>query len=531
MMNLRMAVFGIILIITACGSTKINNNDLAITAPINTVIDLTSIIDDKAPVTIDPGRFTQDEVIYRMPRIIQGSYEVSDFGNYIENFKAYDYEGNELKSEKIDTNSWVIYEAKKLDKLNYFVNDTYDIEGKNGLPAIFSPEGTNISPDNYVLNLHGFIGFFETLKNNSYTLDVIAPADLIRTSALQKISETLNSTGTSITTHYLAPRYFDITDNPMMYGKLDVEEFVVDDIKIVLSVYSPNKAHSAKSIKETVFKMMEAQKAYLGGLHTTDRYDIILYLSDGKEGSPSGYGALEHQKSTVTVLREKSSKEYLAKSIIDVVAHEFFHIVTPLSIHSEDIHYFDYNNPTFSKHLWMYEGVTEYFAQHFQVYEGLIDEQEFYNIMARKINVSKYFDDTMSFTEMSENIIDEEYAPNFYNVYQKGALIGMCLDILITEGSNGTRNLMSLMKELSKAYGNNKPFNDDDIIEEISKMTYPSVAEFFKNHVEGNTPIPYNEIFEKVGLNLTPNRQLFVNANAPESAVILRRHWLNLKSQ
>ena len=126
-----MAVFGIILIITACGSTKINNNDLAITTPINTVIDLTSIIDDKAPVTIDPGRFTQDEVIYRMPRIIQGSYEVSDIGNYIENFKAYDYEGNELKSEKIDTNSWVIYEAKKLDKLNYFVNDTYDIEGKN----------------------------------------------------------------------------------------------------------------------------------------------------------------------------------------------------------------------------------------------------------------------------------------------------------------------------------------------------------------------------------------------------------------
>ena len=154
--------------------------------------------------------------------------------------------------------------------------------------------------------------------------------------------------------------------------------------------------------------------------------------------------ALEHQKSTVTVLREKSSKAYLAKSIIDVVAHEFFHIVTPLSIHSEDIHYFDYNNPTFSKHLWMYEGVTEYFALHFQVYEGLIDEQEFYNIMARKINVSKYFDDTMSFTEMSENIIDEEYAPNFYNVYQKGALIGMVIDILMREESNGNRGILSL---------------------------------------------------------------------------------------
>lgn len=527
-----MAIFGVILIITACSNTiKVNNNDLAVKAPIKAVIDLTSIIDDKAPVTIDPGRFTDDEVVYRMPKIIQGTYEFSNFGNYIENFRAYDYDGNELKSEKIDANSWVISNAVKLDKISYFVNDTYDIERKGDLPAIFSPEGTNISTDNYVLNLHGFIGYFDLLKNNSYTLDVIAPSDFIRTSALKKISETLNSTKTNITTHYFAPRYFDITDNPMMYGKIDVEEFVVDDINIVLSVYSPNKVHSAKSIKETVYKMMQAQKAYLGDLHTTDRYDIILFLSDGKEDSPRGYGALEHHKSTVTVLRERSSKEYLAKSIIDVVAHEFFHIVTPLSIHSEDIHYFDYNNPTFSKHLWMYEGVTEYFAQHFQVYEGLIKESEFYGQMARKINVSKRFDDTMSFTEMSEHITDEQFESSYYNVYLKGALIGMCLDILIREGSNGSRSLLSIMKELSIKYGINKPFEDDAIIAEISSMTYPSVADFFKNHVEGHVPIPYQVIFEKVGLTLTPNRQLFVNDQASESAVNLRNQWLNINAR
>ena len=68
--------------------------------------------------------------------------------------------------------------------------------------------------------------------------------------------------GTAITSSYFAQRYFDITDNPMMYGKLDVEEFMVGNIKIVLSVYSPNKVHTAASQKETVFKMMQAQKEY-----------------------------------------------------------------------------------------------------------------------------------------------------------------------------------------------------------------------------------------------------------------------------
>lgn len=526
----QLVILGFSLLITAFSSAKIkSNNDLAINNPIQTTIDLTSIVDDKAPVTINPGRFIEDEVIFRLPRVVQGSYEVSDFGNYIEGFVALDYSGNVLPSNKIDTNSWTIYNAKQLDKITYFVNDTYDIERLGNLPPIFSPEGTNISPENYMLNLHAFIGYFDVLKNNSYLLDVVAPADFKRTSALETVNTTFTNDNKVITS-YLAARYFDITDNPMMYGNLDVEEFMVDDIKVVLSVYSPNKIHSAQSIKETVYTMMQAQKTYLKDIHTTNRYDIILFLSDGEEDSPSGFGALEHQKSTVTVLREWSSKEYLAKSIIDVVAHEFFHIVTPLSIHSEDVHYFDYNIPTFSKHLWMYEGVTEYFAQHFQVHEGLVSEDEFYIAMSSKINISKRFNDTLSFTKLSENIIDEPYSKEFYNVYCKGALIGMSLDILIQVESEGKRSLVSVMKELSEKYGKNKPFDDDSILDEIAEMTYPSVGIFFKKHVEGNTPIPYDKIFGKIGLKLSKYNIISADENANEATVVLRNKWLNKKS-
>ena len=529
-MNIKqLVIFGFSLLFSVSSLAKIkNNNDLAINNPIQSTIDLTSIVDDKAPVIINPRRFLEDEVIYRLPRVVQGSYEVSDFGNYIEGFEALDYSGKVLPSKKIDTNSWTISNAKNLDKIIYYVNDTYDIERNGNLPPIFSPEGTNISPDNYMLNLHAFIGYFDVLKSNSYLLDVVAPADFKRTSALEIIN-TVFTNDSKVITSYVAPRYFDITDNPMMYGHLDVEEFLVDDIKVVLSVYSPNKVHSAQSIKETVYTMMQAQKAYLKDIHTTNRYDIILFLSDGKEDSPRGFGALEHQKSTVTVLREWSSKEYLAKSIIDVVAHEFFHIVTPLSIHSEDVHYFDYNNPTFSKHLWMYEGVTEYFAQHFQVHEGLVSENEFYITMSSKINTSKRLNDTLSFTELSENIIDEPYSKEFYNVYNKGALIGMCLDILIQVESEGKRSLVSVMKELSEKYGKDKPFEDDFILDEIAEMTYPSVDLFLKNHVEGNIPIPYDEIFGKVGLNLSKYNIISVDEEAKDAKVALRNKWLNKK--
>ncbi|MCW8981419.1 MAG: peptidase M61, partial [Altibacter sp.] len=311
---------------------------------------------------------------------------------------------------------------------------------------------------------------------------------------------------------------FDITDNPMMYGNLSVEKFMVGGIEIVLSVYSPNKVHSATSLKPVMYKMMEAQKAYLGDIDSTPRYDIYLYLSDGSDDAPAGFGALEHHTSTVVVMPEGMPVDILENGMVDVVAHEFFHIVTPLSVHSEDVHYFDYNDPTFSKHLWMYEGVTEYFAQHFQIYEGLIEANDFYGIVMEKIQTSLGLDDSMSFTEMSENVIDEPYASNYYNVYQKGALIGMCIDILMREESNGTRSMLSLMKELSQKYGKNKPFEDDTIIAEITEMTYPSVGAFLKTHVEGTTPIDYNSFFEKVGLQMVEGRvegNFIMNGNVP----------------
>ena len=498
-----LAILGLGIALVGCGSAKQTVDDLAISNPIVTALDLTAVNNDRVPVTINPGRFTAETVTYRLPRVVQGTYSVSDFGKYVDDFKALDYDGNELEVTKVDTNTWTITGATKLDKLQYYVNDTFDIETNGGIGGEqpFSPAGTNIEEDNYVLNLHGFIGYFDSLKNNQYALDVTGPANFVRTSALEDKGVKSSENGTVITSSYFAQRYFDITDNPMMYGKLDVEEFMVGDIKIVLSLYSPTGKHTAASLKETFYKMMEAQKSYLGDVNSTPRYDIYVYLSRGDETSPKGFGALEHHTSTVVVFRENSSLEELKASMIDVVAHEFFHIVTPLSVHSEDVHYFDYNKPTFSKHLWMYEGVTEYFAQHFQVYEGLVDEATFYKTLKSKIDISRSrLDDAMSFTIMSENVLDEPYADQYYNVYMKGALMGMCIDILMRKESDGNRSMLSLMKELSAKYGKEKPFVDDNLIAEITAMTYPSVGEFLKTHVEGDVPINYEEFFAMVGL-------------------------------
>jgi predicted metalloprotease with PDZ domain len=505
---MKKLIYGVILLsVTYACSPKTGDTltkeaeNLASQTAISTSINLANVSEDKVWVEIDPGLFAQDTVTYRLPRVVQGTYDISDFGSFAEGFVAYDYMGNEISFTHPDENTWIIPNATQLDKLGYYVNDTFDIENTE-TPTPFSPSGTNIEENNFVLNLHGFIGYFEELKDNSYKLAVTSPVGMKKSSALQVSSSSILEGDSLVVDNYTAGRYFDITDNPMFYGNLDIEEFKVGEIDIVLSVYSPNGVHSAEGIKTTIFEMMQAQKAYLGDMNSTPRYDIYLYLSEGNETSPSGYGALEHQTSTIVVLPEQMQEAQLNQTMIDVVSHEFFHIVTPLSVHSEDVHYFDYYEPTFSKHLWMYEGVTEYFASHFQVYEDLQPREEFYNKMQAKIASSYTMDDAMSFTVMSENVIEEPYASNYYNVYQKGALIGMCIDILMREESNGERSMLSLMKELSAKYGVDQPFVDDELISEITEMTYPSVGEFLTTHVVGTTPIDYNKFFDKVGLEM-----------------------------
>ena len=485
--------------------------------PVVATIDLVDVENDKVWVSVDPDRFTSETTTFYIPKTVPGTYSTDNYGRFSENFKALDYKGKEMKVVKLDDNSWQIENAEDLDKVIYQVNDSFDWENEGG---VYSMAGTNILKDkNFLLNLHGFVGYFKDMKEKEYRLQIERPAGLIPGTSLT-VDRTMNSeTGSSRTDIYNMDRYFEVIDNPIMYAEPDTASFMVQDMEVLLSVYSPNKVHSAKSLKPKMEKMIRAQKRFLGDINSTDKYAIIVYLSDSPgNGNAGNFGALEHHTSTVVVMPEGMEAKALDESMTDIVSHEFFHIITPLGIHSNEIHYFDYNDPKMSQHLWMYEGVTEYFANLFQVNQGLISNQEFYNRMVEKINTSRRFDDTVPFTVMSKNILADEYKDMYYNVYQKGALIGMALDIRLRELSGGRTGILDLMKKLNERYGKDKPFEDDKLIPVIVELTYPEIQDFFDTYVTGNTPIPYDEFFAKAGLEekeVMKEVDYFINGQNP----------------
>ncbi|MDT7832249.1 lipoprotein [Flavobacteriaceae bacterium S356] len=480
-------------VLSGCSSSKLAKNEKR---TVEVAIDLNNVVDDKVQVTVNPQKIKEASVVYQIPAIVPGTYVISDYGKFVVDFKAYDYDGNEMVVQKLDPNSWQVNNAQQLDKVSYWVEDTFDSEKKH---KIYVMAGTNIEKDqNFFLNLPGFVGYFKGKKESPYEITISHPEKLYETSSLINQNTTKEDNTKDV---FVASRYDEISDNPIMYAPLNYVSFNMNGVDVTLAVYSPNNVHAAKDMEEDLKKMIEAQTNFLEGFETTNEYNILLYLFDPKVYKWNSFGALEHLSSTTVVYPESYTKQQLKNGMINgTVSHEFFHIVSPLSVHSEEIHSFDFNKPNMSKHLWMYEGTTEYFANLFQVNQGLIDEQAFINTMQGKITTSKRFDDAMSFTEMSKNILEDKYAKNYSNVYMKGALIGMTLDILLREESKGAYGIRDLMRDLSKKYGAKKPFKDDEIIAEIVAMTYPSIGEFFKKHVEGNTPINYNDFFAKVGV-------------------------------
>ena len=56
------------------------------------------------------------------------------------------------------------------------------------------------------------------------------------------------------------------------------------------------------------------------------------------------------------------------------------------------------------------------------------------------------------------------------------------------------------MQDLANEYGTKKAFKDEELFGKITELTYPEVGAFLDKYVAGETPIPYEQYFAKMGV-------------------------------
>ncbi len=452
------------------------------------LIDLTALQDDKIPVEIVVPILDVDSVEFHMARIIPGTYDVHNYGRFLSKIVALSSSGDTLAMEKLDLNRWLIKDASSLYKITYWVDDTYDYAENTG---IFEPAGSGMNDSVFLLNNFAFVGYLNDYQKIKYDLEVRKPKGFYGSTAL------VGDIGKD-SDRYLIEDYFELHDNPMLYCLPDTVSKMVGNTRVLVSVYSPGKLVNATQCMEEISAVLDAAEKYLGGEMPVDKYAVLIYtVPMGMMGS--SYGALEHHRSTVLYMPEMAGEEFY-NGVRDITSHEFFHIITPLNIHSEMIADFDFINPKMSQHIWLYEGVTEYNSHLVQIRSGIYDLNQFLDVTEDKLLTGDDYDRHIPLTVASTHTLTF-LKDQYYNFYQKGHLAGMALDLKLIQLSEGKYRLVDLLAELGAVYGSDTFFVDEELFDIITELTYPEMREFFARHFEGTEPFPFEELMAMVGVN------------------------------
>jgi predicted metalloprotease with PDZ domain len=452
-------------------------------------VNLNNVKDDKVTVTLKTPKTKNKVANFIFPKIIPGTYKISDYGRFISNLVALDQSGKSLPVKKTSDNTWRISNADKLATIRYEVDDTWDTESGDN---IYPMAGTNIEEGkNFTVNTPGFFGHFEDIRNIPVELRFERPLNFYAATALIPRSA-------DATDEFVVDNIDELYDSPIMFSVPDTTTIRVANTDVLVAVYSPKKLVQSKFIAQLMTNMLNATAKYLGGRLPVDKYAFLFYFN-GEQRAFKLPGALEHNTSSFYSLPELP-QQTLAANIMDITAHEFFHIVSPLTISSKEIKEFNFTKAVLSKHLWLYEGSTEYASDHAQVKYGLNTVSEFLDKLAQKIkNTKTVYNDKIPFTELSVQAAGR-HQDQFGNVYEKGAIISACLDLYLLHLSNGAYDLAKLKHDLSIKFGRKSAFEDNQLFDIITEMTYPPVREFFRKYVENNTPIPYETFFGYAGI-------------------------------
>jgi len=458
---------------------------------------------------------------YHLPKTVPGTYATLDYGRYVTDFTATDAQGKALKVKKMGNNSWKVSGTAAPVAVRYSVASIMELEVKKN--KIFEPASTfHDDQKGSVLNGGGVYGFWTGQERGSVRVDLGTPAGWFAATSLD--GEAGNGR-----TLLRADSYHALLDNPVLLTKPDTAGFWVANTRVTIAVLDLNGTPRAADFKRELEADMAAVARFLPQL-PVDRYTFLTMVGDFRwagdilfSGKPSlggiikvakslgsqGFGALEHNTSSVYYLGdfgtgERMPKELrVEKQLLDAAVHEFMHIITPLGLHAPAIHDFDYANPSMSQHLWLYEGVTEYFAQLIRYQGGRLSEKEYLDAMRGKIVQGEKFPNSkFSFTEMSRNVLDKPYKDAYLHVYDRGAVMAWLIDARIRGAHEGQKSLIDVIMALHTQYGPSRPFDEAGFFDAFCEVAEtPGLREFFARHVEGREPLPYAEALKLVGLD------------------------------
>ena len=239
---------------------------------------------------------------------------------------------------------------------------------------------------------------------------------------------------------------------------------------------------------------------------------------------------MEHLNSTEIIIRG-DLREASVSEALENAAHEFFHVWNVKRLRPAGLGPFDYTKENYTTSLWFAEGVTQYYGYLHLLRAGLWTPQEFLDRLAGEVrNLELDPGRTLMSAESSSfhawfydrapQMQETNFANSTISYYNKGALLGMLLDLEIRDRTEGAQSLDDLLRLMyrnfyqagssavasvdpaSTYYLPGRGYEEHDILAALNALTQSDLTSFFDRYISGTDPLPYAQALARAGLEL-----------------------------
>ena len=421
-----------------------------------------------------------------MPVWTPGSYLVREFERNVQDFHAADDSGRALPWVKLNKNTWRV-----------------EMNGARELRVSYNVYSNELSVrTNEVNDRHAF-------WNNAATL-VYPDGNLGSPSTLRvepfggwKIATGLPAVAGQRDT-FRAENFDILYDSPFLVSNFKTVEFEVKGVAHRV-VIDGDGNYDAERIRRDVQKIVSTEAEMMGEIPYHD-YTFLLLLG------ASGGGGLEHLNSTsLTFRRFGFSTEADWRGFYTLVAHEFFHLWNVKRIRPDALGPFDYTQENYTRLLWVAEGVTSYYENLFVRRAGLMTDRQYLDAVARAFQNLQNTPGRLeqSAEESSFDAWIKQYRPDENSInstisyYDKGAILGLLLDLEIRKRSGGARSLDDVMRSLYRDfYKRGRNYTPEDFQRVAESAAGTGLDDFFRRYVRGREELDYNAALDVAGLRL-----------------------------
>lgn len=420
-----------------------------------------------------------------MPVWTPGSYMIREFARHVQDFAAKDSSGRALQWEKTNKNMWRVATGGAREW-----SASYRVYANE-----LTVRTNQLNSDHAFWNNAALLMYLEGFLNAPSTLHILAPQPW-------KVATGLPPAGKNT---FRAENFDILYDSPVEVSNFKTISFEVKGVPHRIVIDGEGN-YVAERMKRDVQKIVETSVELMGGEIPYRDYTFILHLR-----SNTG-GGLEHLNSTALGFRRFNFKpESGYRGFLSLVAHEFFHLWNVKRIRPDALGPFDYTKENYTKLLWVAEGITSYYENIILRRAGLITEKEYLDANARAFQTLQQipgrkvmsaeeasFDTWIKYYRQDENSVNSQV-----DYYDKGAILGLLLDLEIRKLSKNAKSLDDVMRHLyTEFYKKDRNYTPADFQRVSEQMAGASLEEFFARYVRGRDELDYNRGLIAAGLRL-----------------------------